>query len=409
MSPRAKKPQLTTRFVDSYREVLREAGKISKDPRLLLWSLFMIFFPFYVFPSGAPQPADCVILILAPLVAFEAKNRLFSDGRRALRQLIVFIAYTIAVNVAWSVITFSFSFRFKNGFLMAPTFYLFDALLFVTFLRLYQRYGERFLWITTRLALVSVGGQVLLSAVMRAHVGRSTLLFNNPNQLGYYALLTACLTLMGHKRLRMSTLMTTAGLIACSYLALMSASKAALASIGLLGMVLMITRLRTMLMAAAVLLALIFTSNPFSRAIDHAHDRIENDKSFGFVEERGYDRIFQHQEYWVLGSGEGGYRRWRETSAIGGHELHSSLGTLFFCYGAIGTLLFVLFMWKVLWGNALRTWLVVGAPLAYGMTHQGLRFMLFWVLIAAAVGVRNAERVPRPKKMAKPRLVPEAA
>src|SRR6185369_3384862 len=146
------------------------------------------------------------------------------------------------------------------------------------------RYGEFLLWLTVRLVMVAAFLQVLASFVVRSGHGRSTVMFNNPNQLGYYALLSACIILLGQKKFRISTVMVTAALAACAYLALLSASKAALASIGGLGIVLVIGNLRTIALALLVFGALILTNNPFSAAIDRAQSRIENDQSYGFVE-----------------------------------------------------------------------------------------------------------------------------
>jgi hypothetical protein len=305
--------------------------------------------------------------------------------------LLLFMFYVFLVNVVWSFALFTFSANAKDGFLMAPTFYVFNGLMFFTFLLMFQRYGEFLLWLTVRLVLLSVLLQVLFSFALRATGARSTVMFNNPNQLGYYALLSACIILLGQKRLKLSTLQVTAGLAACSYLTLLSASKAALASVGALAITLMISKLRTIVVVAIVFAVLIFTDNPFSAAIDKAQHRIENDQSYGLLEERGYDRIAAFPEYTVLGAGEGAYRRFKEVSMIGSHELHSSMATLFFCYGIVGVVLFSRFMWGAMTRSGLRAWVIVGAGFAYGMTHQGLRFRLLWTLLGMVCALRELE------------------
>jgi hypothetical protein len=74
---------------------------------------------------------------------------------------------------------------------------------------------------------------------------------------------------------------------------------------------------------------------------------------------------------------------------IGSHELHSSMGTLFFCYGILGTILFCIFLWRTTSGSGLRAWIIVAGVFAYGMTHQGLRFRLVWVLLGMVVALRE--------------------
>src|SRR5436190_4594183 len=319
---------------------------------------------------------------------------------KPLKYLIVFIIYVTIVNVVWSFAIVTFSTDAKQGFLLAPTYYIFNGLAFFTFLLMFQRYGERVLWLTVRLVLASVFLQAVIALVLPKSLARATVMFNNANQLGYYAVLSACIILLGQKRLKLSTLQVTAGLAACSYLALLSASKAALASIAALGAALLISKLRTIAMTLAVLGLLITTDNPFSRAIEHAEQRIVNDQSLGFIEERGYDRIGAFPEYWIMGAGEGDYDRFREISAIGAHELHSSMATLFFCYGIFGTLLFLLYLWGTMWGAGLRAWLILGAALAYGMTHQGLRFRLLWLLLAMVAALRELDTRERLAKRA---------
>jgi len=380
---------------------LEQVSRIRGDLRLSLWAMIVILFPFYVFNSGVPQPADLLGFLLLPILLRTWNGRLPLPLVGSLKSLLTFMIYVVVVNVVWSIALFSFSINAKDGFLMAPTFYIFNGLMFFTFLLMFQRYGEFLLWLTVRLVLASVFLQVFLSFALRGGRGRSTVMFNNPNQLGYYALLSACIILLGQKRLKLSTIQVTGGLIACSYLALLSASKAALVSIGALGIALIISKLRTIVVAALVFAVLIVTDNPFSAAIERAQQRIENDQSYGFVEERGYDRITEFPEYWLMGSGEGAYRRFVGISAIGAHELHSSMATLFFCYGIIGTLLFGMFLWRTMGGAELRAWLIIGAGLAYGMTHQGLRFRLLWLLLGLVCTMRELATRERAEQLAR--------
>jgi O-antigen ligase len=373
------------------RAALEELGRIRRDHHLVLWSLIVILIPFYFFDSGLPQPADCLSLVLLLLLVRSWNGRLPGRFVRPLKLLMAFIVYVFLVNAGWSVAMLTFTTNAKEGFLLAPTFYVFNGLMFFTFFLMFQRYGEFLLWLTVRLVLTSVLLQVVLATGLRRVSGRSTVMFNNPNQLGYYALLSACILLLGQKRLRLSTVQVTVGLAACSYLALLSASKAALASIAALGIAVLISKFRTIVVAGLVFAILIFTNNPFSTAIERAQRRIDNDQSLEFLEERGYDRIGQYPDYWILGSGEGAYNRYKETSAIGSHELHSSMATLFFCYGVIGTVIFALFLWGTIARTGIRAWIIVGAGLAYGLTHQGLRFRLLWLLLGMVCALRELE------------------
>jgi uncharacterized membrane protein YhfC len=85
----------------------------------------------------------------------------------------------------------------------------------------------------------------------------------------------------------------------------------------------------------------------------------------------------------------------------GTHELHSSVGTLFFCYGFVGAGIFVVFMWRALRRAPLRRLLLMAPALAYGLSHQGLRFTLVWLLLALYVALKAAPATGPPKLAAK--------
>ncbi len=365
-----------------------EIRRVVREPALVLWTLFLIFFPFYVVPSGLPQPADWVIIVLAPVLISRWNGQLL-NMQKAFRMLLMFTGYALLSNVMWSFALGAFSINLKHGFLLSPTFYIYNSLMLFCVILMYQRYGLYFLWVTVRVVLISVGVQVVASFFMRAYVIRASMFFNNPNQLGYYALLCASLLLLGVKKLELSTLRVTLGLTGCAYLALMSASKAALGAIAMLAIALLITRLRTMILASVVVVILSVTSNPFSRAIEKAQERIDNDQSYGLLEERGYDRVYNHPEYWVFGSGEGDYFRFKDTTVIKSHELHSSGATLFFCYGILGMSLFAAFVFYAFRGAGFRTLMIVLPSFAYGLAHQGLRFTMMWVMFGTVMALKH--------------------
>jgi hypothetical protein len=382
------------RIPTTAREKLNEAAVLLRQGPLLVWAVFLFMFPFYFFDSGLPQPWGFLILLLLPNLLSGWNGRLL-DMTRPFKALLMFVGYATVINLTWSFALMTFAINLKDGLILSPLFYIYNALVLFTFILMYQKYRVRLLWLTAHVCFASVWTLVLVSFFVRMNTLRSSLSFNNPNQLGYFALLSACILLLTMRRLRLGTVFVTLGLIACSYLALISASKAALGSIALLGISLLITRMRTMLIAIAVLAVLALTPNPFSHAIERAEQRIATDNSHSLLEERGYDRILNHPEHWLFGSGEGNYRRFQETTVIGAHELHSSGATIFFCYGIIGVVLFGLFMWLVIKGSTPRAYLIVLPGFAYGMTHQGLRFIFMWVMLGVVMAIRHDESEQR--------------
>ena len=80
--------------------------------------------------------------------------------------------------------------------------------------------------------------------------------------------------------------------------------------------------------------------------------------------------------YLVLGAGQGATERF-DTEG----EVHSTPGTLIFSYGLPGSVLFVLFLWNIVGGDAVRSTLLLAPLLAYGLVHNGLRFPWFWLAV----------------------------
>lgn len=375
----------------------------ARDPLLAMWGLYVVLFPIYVFPSGTPQPPALILLVLTPLLLRSWNGRLFPEGRRALGALLAFTLYVSVSALAWSAVSGTFTIGLRVGYLLSPTFYIHNAIVFLVAMVFAKQRGQAFIDVTVRAALIAAVAQVPLGLLFgHGSALRSSGTFNNPNQLGYFAVLSASIIVLGQHRARLSTLSATVGLVSCVYLALISASKAGMACTALVIAIATVSRLRTVLMAAAVAGLLLLLVDSIGHSIDRSIERVTTDESHGFIEERGYDRIVEHPEYLLFGAGEGGYIRFRETSAIGSHELHSSGGTLFFCYGVVGTALFLAFGYQVLRVARLRQMLIVLPAAAYGLSHQGMRVPLFWIFLALFVVLGTRTTGPPGKPSGKP-------
>ena len=366
-----------------------------RDPVMFMWALYIVLFPVYIFKSGLPQPGDMLLIILAPLVLIGRRAKLPPAHAGVMRALWIFIWWVIAVNLGWTVILNAWTFKGKISFLWSPLFYIYNAVVFLVFLALYQKFSSRLLQVTAKLVFYTLLLQAVVATLLIGTKLRTMGLFNSPNQLGYYALLSASILVIMQRRGYTSTIEVVIGSLAATYLSLLSASKAALGGILILAVVATIARFRTMFIVILVLVPLLVIPNPMLDALDRALHRIETDQSLHFMEERGYDRVLNHPEYWLLGAGEGNYKRFDDGALIGSHEIHSSFGTLLFCYGIVGIAMFGAFIWATLRRTGMRTWLLIMPSLAYGVTHQSLRFTLFWVMLAIIVVLRSEDRAAR--------------
>lgn len=366
--------------------------QVLRRPTLALWCCYLALIPIYYFRAGVPQPSNVLLVLLIPLALAVWNGRLGRGTVRIYRALLWFTLWVIAVDVFWALALWSTG---KNLFF--PFYYIFNAILFLVALVLHQRHRELFLAATERTVFWLIIGQVAVSFFYRGDWGatRSSIFFDNPNQLGYYALLSACVLTLMHRPLRLGMVRTSIGLLGCGYLAVISASRSAAAGIAMLVALLIISNPRVIIIAALVAGTLTLFSS-VETSFDSLEERVAENRhpNLSFFEQRGYDRIYNNPKHLMFGASEGNNRRFIESTKIGMVEIHSSAGTILFCYGMIGTILFGAFWWRLLHGVPIRVALILVPPLLYTVAHQGLRFSMLWVLLALFVALKEKPPVP---------------
>jgi hypothetical protein len=143
--------------------------------------------------------------------------------------------------------------------------------------------------------------------------------------------------------------------------------------------------LRTFFTAIIVImglgLALFKTENgeQFMKNLKYRNDYSVKPTDVSEWEYRGYDRMNNHPYYMILGAGEGSNKRFE--TYIENHEMHSSLGTILFCYGIPGSILFIIFIVSLLKGLPFTHRLYIFPVIAYGLVHMGLRFTIFYIAL----------------------------
>ncbi len=361
----------------------------SREPVLFFWCAFVASIPIYVGDSGTPQPGNALIFLILPLALVRWDGRLDGAAVRLLRALIVFTIWVCIVNYGWALITGKFN---RSDYAVFPIYYIFNAAVMFAAILIYRRSGDLFLRATTYSVFFAVAYQVVVSFVASSDDVRSALFFNNPNQLGYWSLLAACTISLTQKRLKISMLIAGVGLSACVYLAVLSASRAAVAGVAILLVLLLFSNPKIIVAGMLAAVALSNVGGPLANAIESSRRRAElkdQDAAGGFVEERGYDRLWEHKEHLILGAGEGDFGRFNV-----GHEIHSSAATVLFSYGIVGAALFLAFVWRLISGASLRATLILVPTVAYTVAHQGLRFTMLWVLLSVFLAQKFLPRAP---------------
>lgn len=359
----------------------------------VLWSGYLLLSPFYLFDSGQPQIAD---YILALLTGWLALARGFSFSR-ALTGVVVTAAlltsYIVLVNGSWTVLIGEYE------LLLYTAFYLFNFVALLDTAILFHWLGRRFGELTGVLCVMSLMLQFGLSFVVDGGGSeRGAMFFNNPNQLGYYAVLFASLIWAWSQWSSRSknTLITIeiATYVAAGWLTIVSQSRGAISAFAILVFLRAAARVNVVLLGATALIGVALMQSDLP-LIESMQSRMEH-KSQGTNEEmsyRGYDRMFNHPNYLWLGAGEGCY--WRFRSDHPG-EMHSNFGSLLFCYGAVGLGVFLRFFWVTFRDAGLKATLYLVPAMAYGLSHNGLRQSELWILFALTIGLHSTRLVSRP-------------
>lgn len=343
-----------------------------------------VLWPIYVFPPGYPQPMSfafvCAIGLLG-LFEPEAIARLLRQQEILL--IVAFVGYTFLVN---SVVAIAgqdpepllYSVYYAQALL---------ACLVVAFVFRSWAHAPTALHRAIVLALLIQAAVLAVTGI--AEGGRAMLLFGNPNQLGFFALLALGYVLHLHTLAASSRISTIAGAGIAIALVLASLSKAAIvASIVMLLLFVCLgpfkgaiaRRAKPFLILAipGLLGLLIYLYRDEIAFADIVIDRLstigvsEDDSLTG----RGYSRITAWPQYLFFGAGEGLVERWRTQT-----EIHSMLGTLLFSYGVPGVVI-VVSLFVIIWRRNSRGMIIYGLPiLLYSLTHQPMRQPMMWMLL----------------------------
>jgi hypothetical protein len=358
---------------------------------LKAWAIYLIAFPFYFLPAGSAQPSDIIVVVVIGFYVLGRNFKISNVNQPVFKGFLKFCIYLSIVNLALHISLLGE----KNSGLawyMYSAFYLYNLTIMGFALSLYRQYGKQFIYSTAYACLFAGILQIVLSYALKTNSEgiRGAMFFTNPNQLGYYSLSALAIVLVLETMIKIPRLVVYLSFFIFSYLALVSVSKAALGSmIILFGAYLIANKIFSFRNIFAIIVVgglgfLGVTQSEFGQKFQENLDaRNENEEGrpdeITEWEYRGYDRISNHPEYLVFGAGEGGYNRF--DTFITNHEIHSSFGTIAFCYGIPGSLLFILFVYAVL-KKLPWFYLVYSLPLfAYGLTHMGLRFTIFWVAL----------------------------
>jgi hypothetical protein len=360
---------------------------------LTLLSSYFILKPFYLWESGLPQISDLVLVTAIALYIIKNKMKVYIFKQSIVYILLnfIFAFYISFINTLWSLIL-----NGELSFIEVPMFYIFNFIVAVIIVSLHKQYGERIYMLIYSSVLASIIFQFIIFSLSGGFAGNRVMAyFNNPNQLGYHCVLTLALLLFISEKLDVNAIWLMVGIFFTTVLCFASLSKAAI--ISLLGMLFYSILLhiknwifakkikKTYLAFVLIIIAMsiayqynneVFSSNFLFASVKYRLSTI-GQSSDDNLSQRGYDRLIANPQYLLFGAGEGAYSRFGLTS-----EFHSTIGNLLMSFGLIGISIYLAILFIACKKNRWKGLYIIGFITLYGLTHNGIRNTLFWVMIS---------------------------
>lgn len=367
------------------------------EPLILLVSLGLI--PLYTSASGGIQSSHFLLSVFMLFRLVRIKWKFVSH-----ELLLVSLLFLVATREALSLMVGNPASSLKESAYVA-----FAVLVVVVLSRVplsdpsFKRGVVRGLAISVVVALLGIWFLETNWSFFEGQVTRSVGTFNNPNQLGYFAVCVGSVSSLFYLRRSLGRPAYLAFLAAILVLVVASLSKAAMLGAGmaaLFGVATVFNRDRfspavmlacSILIAAVLLLYRVGALDSFNfvdRLERIGSDRDDNLAARGYIIPSSFELVF--------GMGQSGV-----TKQIG-HEVHSTFWSFMVKYGLVGFALFTS-VW-VAWTSRiyrehglLGLLLIVMPPTLYGISHNGSRFVILWILIGLSFNpIRcSHKRVPQ--------------
>jgi len=360
-----------------------------------LWAVYLVFSTIYVFQSGIPQPADYIIPGLACIVFFSGRFKITKNVLSCFKATRDFFILTAIVAISWAILSLATQeVEFGNAarsYLMPILIYFFNLMAVGIFCVLITHRQDLAIKSTLYGTLLALVIQVLVLNIygsIHAGSGRSTGTFNNPNQLAYFAILYGVIAMALSRyyvdsssvqdrfAIKVARLCPFIVLPIVVYLSYVSVSRSGLIAAMLLVATAHLKSVKTLV--AFVLfsaIASLFVGDIALEGVERNLTR-RRDQDFSANAVGRYHRLIEDPEFMIFGAGEGNKHRF---TYKGGHEVHSTLGTVLFSYGVLGFFLYLRIYYRVFKAGGLWYLMMCAPPIVYGLSHNGLRQPGVWL------------------------------
>lgn len=375
---------------------------------VLVFSAFVLS-PFYLYASGLPQPGHILMFVASiAIIALNAHQCVDLAKRNKIGS--VFVMLLLCINLVYAL------FYKDASFIVNSVYWLYGLMLFVAAIVVARdqnlaKWASRFilfkLFMVVALYLLGWGGYTFWP--------RYNYFFNGPNQLAYFAI-CSLLVFVAATRAKLSASFYIAYALTIFIVVSTGGRSAYLALLPLV--ILLLWLARKQIIHGIIILSITFSVNLIFEPLclplyipgqhgnelsscqtigntntrnvsSYTKDRIDtlsienqelnNNSVVVQLMARGYMRTIEYPKYLLYGAGQGKDERF---GGVDGsvYEIHSSLLAVWFYYGFLGLILFLMFIWRVF---DFKVNLFFLLPLfVYGLFTYGLRAPYFWLAMA---------------------------
>lgn len=367
--------------------------------RYLLY-LGISLFPIYIFGSGTIQISHFLLLLFS-IIVFTKMTIQFD---KYFFTFLIFLVYSFLVNtfyVYYDLNTYNYIEHFV-GIEDKPNIKYLKQLLFLTYnfvltisLLSFLNHQKKFKPVLY--GLITAVLLILFLYLYKFYQGgipfRFTGYFNNPNQLGYYSICSFSLIYLFYRNSYINFSLMIFITIIIILFSVSTLSKASYVSLIICAFfAIKPSNYRySKIIEFIIILSLIFLflllfqeiseMNMFKRTLNMFN---ESDSS---LSHRGYNVFFEGNSLQtIFGMGVKNVYKFHT------YEIHSTLGMIFTSFGFIGFLVFLSLM--IFWILDIKesygfrgVICVCGPSLLYGLTHNGVRFTMFWIMFAVTISL----------------------
>lgn len=348
--------------------------------------------PVYAFSSGGVQPAHLFLAIftITMISRFGLKLQLWSWFLLSLSVWVFFREATQGVILGGDA----------NG-LTSFLYFFYNFIVSCTVAQYVEKEGDA----PVIFGIMVAAFIALLSSVMNgvnletmSDYGRETGSFNNPNQLGFFSVCLLSLSYFFYASEKCNYLVALLFLSIALFLSVLSLSKAAMIANGMVVFFALAPKVGRLKFSVfmTIAIAVVFFAYLFIEQ-DVLDNLLFLKRLTGMMDEddsslvsRGYF-IFLTGNAFDLLFGLGSV----SIETILGHEVHSTFASVLNNFGVFGLAIFLAFF--LTWGSkvyihfgVIGLLCIVCPPFVYGITHNGSRFVIFWILVATTFGYINS-------------------